>query len=59
MTWTEDDVAAWKRELADLEQRIAAYPYWGAALSVMDERARGLRFAIKLATDAETTGRGK
>ncbi len=50
--WTADDIDAWRRELADLERRIAAYPYWGAALSVMGERAQGLRYAIK-ATEVE------
>lgn len=31
-----------KARATELDRRIAEYPYWGAALSAMDEERRGL-----------------
>lgn len=36
-----------KARLAYLEKEIADYPYWGAALTAMDEERRGLKQGIK------------
>ena len=35
-----------ERRIAELESQIAAYPYWGAALSAMDEERRGLKRSL-------------
>lgn len=52
--WKEDrqpTLEEAKERLAYLEREIAAYPCWGAALTAMDEEARGLRRYIAARED--------
>lgn len=35
-----------EKRLAEVNARISAYPYWGAALTALDEERRGLERAI-------------
>lgn len=46
---SREQAEEWEARLAYLERKIAAYPHWGAALTAMDEEARGLRRAIAMA----------
>lgn len=44
---TGDQYRAWLRaRLRVLDARIAEYPFWGAALTAMDEERRGVRRAL-------------
>lgn len=42
-------LVGWRERVKELDQRIADYPCWGAALTAMDEERRGLHKAIALA----------
>lgn len=41
-----------------IEKQIAEYPYWGGALTALDEERRGLKRAIEQATSPATSHRG-
>ena len=44
-----------RARIKELDKQIAAYPYWGAALTAMDEERRGLRQSLELRKDEEQT----